>query len=197
MVLRLTADVNGDGELNSDDTSGIRLDGNGDSSYDPADDYNLAPADILDFVVTMTNPTGNKYVLKMRDNDNTEIAKYELDFLNERVKVQSGSTSNGTNPFDQILSDANEDFVGETVLTFRVDRTDPVNQTVTGFINGVELDTATGVKPVITNDKFGFEIAFQNGFAGDVHKIEVVPEPASLALVGLGGLAMLSRRKRK
>jgi hypothetical protein len=77
--------------------------------------------------------------------------------------------------------------------------TDPDNGTVTIRVNDSEYvreDYMTGYESPALGEIDDLKVTFEGGGLIDNFRLSVVPEPGSIALLGLGGLAMLRRRRK-
>jgi hypothetical protein len=78
-----------------------------------------------------------------------------------------------------------------------LDASDSVNWTTEYYYNGSLIGSSSQAKAFYANvDSVGLTVGNATGSFSDF-KLEVVPEPGSLALLGLGGLMVLRRRRDK
>ena len=139
--------------------------------------------------------------------------------------IEGGATSGIPFTFNGVTGSTNTiNFVGETGASWDLSGAAPIGSipTATGFtysasgeILSASANSTPGLGPagnqtLSVGEDYGFfelidsnsltydntgEINGQDGFAFAI-RVETIPEPSSTALLGLGGLALLARRKR-
>jgi hypothetical protein len=153
-------------------------------SYDPGSTSEQILQGSVDIFLTDDAQGNSVFGLGGYDSTGSLVGGLFVDGTDLNLDDQVGTTSGGT----VSLNSWN---------TFMV-QLDYSTNTLTGFLNGSQVATSTFDGTTVTDfDLFAAATAF-NAAAFDNYNVSSapVPEPASLAVLALGGIAMLRRRKK-
>ena len=202
-ALRLDSDAGGGGSAwvvpnHNFNTSDITTAGGFILTYtvDPIENDNPTRWGAVSFGHSSDSATGGDFVVLDTDSAFgflvTDNGTYQV--FEDGLLFESGDTGDAVGPYA----------IEITVLT--TDFSDGANATASVTVDGTAIDLDDDIAGVQTthaftwntgDNYFNFEGIARDSTDYDDVKIELIPEPATLALLGLGGAVMLGGRRRR
>ncbi len=178
-------------ELKLDDTTGVE-------NLDLNQGYNIFRIEID--IKPLAAPDDDKLLLVgFGGSGGEELSLYYGDTGNPEKNITFYMAGQGYDPYGGNKTAPGVATVGEwNHIEMEFNGTDPDNGTVTIRVNDSEYvreDYMTGYDSPGLGDISDLKVTFEGGGLIDNFRMSVVPEPGSVALLGLGGLAMLRRRR--